>query len=434
MQKEKEHKEDYSEVLDVASQAGHILLQNGAEISRVEDTMSRIASYYGVDSGNFFVLSNGIFTTGSSGGLLKSRHKSYANVEYIPIRGSQLDKVIAVNDLSFDISQGKCTLPQARERLVQIRDMKAKPAWEQILGAAFGAGGFCGVFGGHLVECCAAFCVGALLQMFILWVSTNHLSKLVASFSNAAVMALLCILCYRIHFGDSLSNIMIGAVMPLVPGVPFVNGVRDMANQDYIAGLTRLTDAMLGFLCIALGVSFAFIVDAAIAPGGIVELTPVRYSEVWFQVIWQIVAAASGTIGFAIIYSFPRSLYVPAGIVGAIGWVTYLGLTRTGATPAMGTLAAATVVGILSRFGAVFKKCPSTAFILAGLFPLVPGAGIFWCTYYMVSNQFSLSISAGYTALKVALAIVIGIIIAMELPQSIFSGNVNKNPGRRHQD
>ena len=63
--KETRQEADLAEVLEVAAEAGHILLENGAEISRVEDIMSRIASHFGVDSGSFFVLSNGIFTTGS---------------------------------------------------------------------------------------------------------------------------------------------------------------------------------------------------------------------------------------------------------------------------------------------------------------------------------------------------------------------------------
>ena len=63
---------DLTEVLEVASKAGHILLENGAEISRVEDIMGRIASHFGVDSGNFFVLSNGIFTTGHGKKITKS--------------------------------------------------------------------------------------------------------------------------------------------------------------------------------------------------------------------------------------------------------------------------------------------------------------------------------------------------------------------------
>ena len=122
---------NFSEGLEVAAEAGHILLENGAEISRVEDIMARIASAYGVDSGSFFVLSNGIFTTGTmdkvpAGG---GQAQTYANVEFIPIRGIQLSKVVAVNRLSYDIAYGMCTLEQARLRLKLIRESPAKPAW-----------------------------------------------------------------------------------------------------------------------------------------------------------------------------------------------------------------------------------------------------------------------------------------------------------------
>ena len=156
-------KNDNSQVLDVASLAGHILLENGAEISRVEETMQRIASHFGVDSGHFFVISNGIFTTGSLG--------RYANVEFIPIRGIQLSKIVEVNNLSYDIAADRCSLEEAGERLVAIRDRKGKAAWEQIVGSAFGAAGFAAVFGGSLMDCAAAFCAGALLYVFALFVS-----------------------------------------------------------------------------------------------------------------------------------------------------------------------------------------------------------------------------------------------------------------------
>lgn len=255
--------ENTTEVLEVASIAGHILLENGAEISRVEDTMERIASHYGVDSGHFFVLSNGIFTTGSLG--------RYANVEFIPIRGIQLSKVVEVNKLSYEIAAGKHTLSQTRERLEAIRTAPPKPAWEQILGSAFGAAGFCAVFGGGFMDCAADFVIGALLYVFCLFVS-GSLSKIVGGICNALVATVLCLVSFRLGFGESLSNIIIGAVMPLIPGVPFVNGVRDLANSDYIAGLTRMTDAMLGFICIALGVSISFVADGWLF-GGMIKLS-----------------------------------------------------------------------------------------------------------------------------------------------------------------
>lgn len=115
------------------------------------------------------MLSNGIFTTGSLG--------KYANVEFIPIRGIQLSKVVAVNKLSYEIAAGKHTLSEARQRLEAIKDAPAKPAWEQIAGSAFGAAGFCAVFGGGFMDCAADFVIGALLYVFCLFVS-GSLSKL----------------------------------------------------------------------------------------------------------------------------------------------------------------------------------------------------------------------------------------------------------------
>ena len=60
-QEEQTIKLDQRDVLDAAMTAGHILLENGAEIFRVEETIDRICHHFGVQSENAFVLSNGIF-------------------------------------------------------------------------------------------------------------------------------------------------------------------------------------------------------------------------------------------------------------------------------------------------------------------------------------------------------------------------------------
>ena len=415
---------DFAEVLDVASQAGHILLENGAEISRVEDIMSRIASHYGVDSGNFFVLSNGIFTTGHANKVTKSgaQASTYANVEFIPLRGIQLSKVVAVNRLSYDIANGKLGLAQARQQLERIAASKPKPAWEQIVGSGLGAGGFCAVFGGGWMDCLAALVVGVLLYAFVLGVSGRYLSKIVGDICNALVATVLCIVCWRMNLGDSLANVIIGAIMPLIPGVPFVNGVRDLANSDYIAGFTRLTDAMLGFFCIAVGVSLAFIIDGYMH-GGVVSIS-MAVSPQTASVLLQALAAFVGTAAFALLFGIDREHYVPAGVIGAIGWAVYLILVRQcGATPVTATLASSTLVCILSRMAAIPFRIPAQGFLLCGIFPLVPGAGVFWFTYYLTDSQFDLSMQSGWMASKVAIAIVLGIILAMELPQRLFSHN-----------
>lgn len=415
---------DFTEVLDVASKAGHILLENGAEISRVEDIMSRIASHYGVDSGNFFVLSNGIFTTGHANKVTKSggQASTYANVEFIPLRAIQLSKVVAVNRLSYDIANDKVDLAEARERLEKISSAAPKPAWEQILGSGIGASGFCAVFGGGWADCAAALVVGLLLYAFVLGVSSRYMSKIVGGTVNALLATLLCIASWRLGFGGSLANIIIGAIMPLIPGVPFVNGVRDLANSDYLAGFTRLTDAMLGFFCIAVGVSLSFIIDGSMH-GGVINLSMMVNPET-ASLLWQTFAAFAGTAAFALLFGIDREHYIPAGVIGAIGWALYLILVRQcNATPVVATLAASTLVCILSRMAAIPFRIPAQGFLLCGIFPLVPGAGIFWFTYYLTDAQFDLSMHSGWTACKIAIAIVLGIILAMELPQRFFSHN-----------
>ena len=75
------------------------------------------------------------------------------------------------------------------------------------------------------------------------------------------------------------------------------------------------------------------------------------------------------------------------------------------------------MVILLSRLAAVKERCPVTIFLISGIFPLVPGAGVYWTVYYMVTDQLYLAVQTGYTAVNVAVAIVLGIVVDYELQQ-----------------
>ncbi|MBO4842779.1 MAG: threonine/serine exporter family protein [Bacteroidales bacterium] len=401
------------QALEIASEAGHILLENGAEISRVEETMERIATHYGVESKSFFVLSNGIFTTSS--------HNQYANVEFIPFKGTQLDKVVAVNQLSRDIVAGKYTLDQAQARLREIRTMRPHPVWEQVLASALGSAGFCIVFGGGMLDCAASFVCGILLWLFVLYVTAPHMSKIVGNIVGGLFVTGLCILFHRIGFGHSLPNMIIGAIIPLIPGVPFVNGVRDLANEDYIAGATRLLDALLVFFCIAAGVMLAFVGDRLVT-GSMIVLQGMTVDAFTFKMPIQIVASFIGTAAFAVLFGVPRKYYVLCGVSGVLGWILYMILARyAGFTPPAATVFATMLVVLSARWFSVLDRCPAIVFLLCGIFPLVPGAGVFWTSYYVVSDQLRLALSSGFMAVKVTIAIVLGIILISELPNRFFT-------------
>ena len=92
----------------------------------------------------------------------------------------------------------------------------------------------------------------------------------------------------------------------------------------------------------------------------------------------------------------------------------------------MATFAATIGVILLSRWFAVRKRCPVTIFLISGIIPLVPGAGIYWTAYYIVTNQLKLASETGFLALKVAVAIVLGIVFVFELPQKFFEPRFRK--------
>ena len=429
--------EEQEQALQLATEAGHILLENGAEISRVEETMTRIASAYGIEDESFFVLSNGIIATG----------QHYARAEFIPIKGTQLAKVVEVNQLSRDVTTGErgnaltcdCVNPTneftssrnntfkpmpvetLRQRIQAIRTMPGKVWWEMTLGIAFGVSSFSILFGGSLVDAWATLVAGVLLGLFMTFVSPR-LSRLMGNVAGGLVGGILCILLYRLAVGIEglpqlhLANMIIGTIIALVPGVPFTNGMRDLANEDYIAGTTRLTDAFLAFLCIALGVALAFIIDG-VTTGGIIQLgAPVKDSLASHWAI-QLVAAFVGTVGFSALFGAPRRYYLYCGLAGMAGWAVYL-LGAAGHSVVGAAFFAALTVAAISQVMARLCRCPVTVFLICGIIPLVPGGGIFWTAYYIVTEQLRMAAATGFVALKVTIAIAGGIILA--------SGIINK--------
>ena len=141
--------------------------------------------------------------------------------------------------------------------------------------------------------------------------------------------------------------------------------------------------------------------------------------------IQEILAAMVGTIAFSLLFGVPRKYYAYCGLIGGAGWGVYSAAGLLWA-PAQSALAATIVVILLSRLAAVKERCPVTIFLISGIFPLVPGAGVYWTMYYMVTDQLYLAVQTGYTAVKVAVAIVLGIVFVFELPQGLFRALVGR--------
>lgn len=241
---------DHREVLDAAMLAGNILLQNGAEIYRVEETVHRICEAFGVESLDTFVLTNGIFMTAGN-----EQEKRFARVNYIPVKGAQLHRIVAVNQLSREIEEGKYTVEQVKQRLEDIRTAPGYSNRTKIFAVALTGFSFCFMFGGNWMEALVSFVIGIVLGFYIYYIG-GKFSKIMSNIGGGAVITLIAILALqlKIPVPMELSHLIVGPLMPLVPGLAFTNGIRDITNGDYLSGPVRMIDSIMVFISIAAGV------------------------------------------------------------------------------------------------------------------------------------------------------------------------------------
>ena len=137
--------------------------------------------------------------------------------------------------------------------------------------------------------------------------------------------------------------------------------------------------------------------------------------------ILELISAAIGTVAFSLLFGVPKKYYLYCGGIGAAGWLVYkLMLEKAELSVAVSVFFATVVIMLLSRFAAVFEKCPAIVFMIAGIFPVVPGGQIYWATYYLVTDQLHAAFDSGFLALKIMISIVLGIVVVFEIPYRFF--------------
>ena len=137
------------------------------------------------------------------------------------------------------------------------------------------------------------------------------------------------------------------------------------------------------------------------------------------DIIISLLCAFGGTFAFAILFNIDRKYQTLCGLTGMIGWGAYL-LVETYTSATVATLAGSVVVVFLSRVFSIWKKCPITVFMIAGIFPLIPGSSIYYAAYNFVTGDFAEAAMRGIDAVKMSFAIVVGIHLIDAIPPKIF--------------
>ncbi|MGY0691275.1 threonine/serine exporter family protein [Virgibacillus sp. FSP13] len=231
--------------------AGKIMLESGAETYRVEDTMNRIASAFGLENAQSYATPTGInFATDFA---------ESTNFIRISNRSTDLHKIANVNDISRKISAGEVELSGALTLLNGVDKAKLTfPGWMQIVAAALVSGSFTIMFGGIWHDYLPSVVVGGFGFAAMLGIDRLVEIRFIAEFFASLLIGAMAIGFVYSGLGVELDKIIIGAVMPLVPGLHITNAVRDLMAGHLVAGVSKGVEAVLTAFAIGAGVAVVF--------------------------------------------------------------------------------------------------------------------------------------------------------------------------------
>ena len=134
------------------------------------------------------------------------------------------------------------------------------------------------------------------------------------------------------------------------------------------------------------------------------------------EYLLQFAVAAVSTVCFGVTFQVPRRHMLACGVGGGVGWLCYVLCQAAGCSAAIATFLAALPLTLACRLFAIRFRAPVTLFLLCGIFPLVPGAGIYYTAYYFLRDDRSLFANKGVETLKIAVALALGIALVCSIP------------------
>lgn len=240
---------DYRLLMDTAVLAGEIMLSSGAETYRVEDTISHMLKMAKLKHAHVFVTATGIFAT-----LSDPKMDAITVVRRIEKRSTNLNKIYLVNDISRRFCAEELDLEGAFHELKRTKSHIQYSQRQKNIGVILTVAFFCLLLGGSFIDCVVAAGIGIILTVGMAVGRRIGVNSFILDGVNTAVIAVSTLaLQYTLPFVINTDMIIIGAIMPMVPGVAITNAIRDTLQGDYMSGGARILEAFVEAVAIALG-------------------------------------------------------------------------------------------------------------------------------------------------------------------------------------
>lgn len=239
---------DINRIINIAAYAGKIMLESGAEIYRVEETIIRVCGALRINNVDTFVTPTVIMVSASNeyGQLITL-------VKRVKSRTVNLEKISQVNDISRNIKNRGLTLDFIENKLMQIDLNKSYNTKVNIFLSGIAAAFFTLVFGGDPRDFLVSLFIGFIIKITSIFLNLLQTNEFFINIICGAITTIIALISTYFGIGNHSDKIIIGSIMLLVPGLAITNAIRDTISGDLISGITRGIEAFLIAVGIAVG-------------------------------------------------------------------------------------------------------------------------------------------------------------------------------------
>lgn len=398
---------NYNKIVQGILDIGESMLISGAENYRIEDSLYRMCRSYGFVKYDVFVIPSNIqITVETENGdiITQVRHIENADIDF--------DQLDYMNNLCRYICSHTPDEEELQKKYQEVKNRPPQHPEAKYFAGVMGGTGFAVFFGCNFKDAIVAVIVSLMIVVVGKWLEKREGNLFVYNTILSFLSEVIIVLSVRNGFADHPERIMIGIVMLLISGLSTTNGIREILQKDYISGFINIMNSILGAAGIAVGTALAMLVLNDFSAEGFILNHSIPI---------QLVSCTIACVGFAFWFQIRGKQVIYSGIGAFITWSIYLIVFEIEPSNFLATLVAAIFVAAYAFVMSRINKAPSTIFLTASVFPLIPGPNLYYMMYGCVTRDIPLAFSETVILLATCLAIAFGFNIVDIAARSIMN-------------
>ena len=393
--------------LEAVCSAVRIILENGGEIYRAEETAEYMCAGFHLDDAQVFAMPTGVVMT------VQSEGDTCTRLVRVHSRGINLEKLNRCNGISREVAGGAMNAEQALKELRNIESAAGWKLWVMILACAFSSAFFCVMFNGGIKEFLVTFACGAICQICMCIYSKHRVPTLLSAMSMGFLSALGVLFCSLFIPDLKTEPAISGALMPFVSGLAMTTAIRDTIKGDLVSGGARLIEAFMTAVMLAVGAGIMLRMWAGNVQSNAEEI----------HVVWRLTGCFLASMAFCFLLNQPVKTIPLSGLLGTAGYAIFMVLNQG----MIAYFVAGLLISVSCEIMARCMKCTATMLITSCLIPLVPGLGLYRTMLWITQSSYRKGAETGVDALLGILAIAMSVTITM----LIFDG-INKVKNKKN--